>query len=76
MLPLDGRLIPQSRNESVEGVAFVSGIQGVIVTTFTVAQETPIHGVSLLKPACGSAAIVTLPDILLRKEPTLNWKVS
>jgi hypothetical protein len=74
--PLDGRLIMQSKNESVEGVAFVSGIQGVIATTFMVAVVTPKTGENRLKPVCGSAAIATPLDTLLIKEPTLNWRVS
>ena len=76
MLPLDGRLIPQSKNESVDGVAFVSGIQGAIVTTFMVEAVTPPVGGSNLKPVCGSAAIATLQDILLIKAPTLKWRIS
>ena len=76
MLPLDGRLITQSRNESVEGVAFVSGMQGLICTTFMVAVVTPKTGESNQKPVCGSAVIATLSDILQQKEPTPNWKVS
>jgi hypothetical protein len=75
-LPLDGRLIPQSKNENVDGVAFVSGIQGVIVTTFMVEVVTPPIGGSNLKPVCGSVALATLQDSLLIREPTLNWRIS
>jgi hypothetical protein len=75
-VPVDGRLILRSRSESVEGVAFVSGIQGAIVTTFMVEVVTPKTGESNQKPVCGSAAIATLQDFLLIREPTLNWRVS
>jgi hypothetical protein len=63
LLPFDGRLITQSRNESVDGVAFVSGIQGVIATTFMVEAVDPIIGVKHLKRAYGSVELVTLSDI-------------
>jgi hypothetical protein len=65
----------RSKSESVEGVAFVSGIQGVIATTFTVEVVTLTTGEKVQKRACGSAAIATLQDFLLIKEPTLNWRV-
>ena len=76
LLPIDGRLIMQSKNESVEGVAFVSGIQGVICTTFTVEVLSRTTGKKHLKHVCGSAAIATLTDLLMLRETTLNWRVS
>jgi hypothetical protein len=74
-LPIDGRLITKSRNENVDGVAFVSGTQGVICTTFTVEEVHLITGESRLKPVCGSAALVTHWDISTIEDRTLNWRV-
>ena len=75
-LPIDGRLITRSKNENVDGVAFVSGIQGVICTTFTVEEVSLLTGKSRLKPACGSAVLVTPMDIYTLGEIIPNWKVS
>lgn len=76
LLPIDGRLITKSRNESVDGVAFVSGIQGVICTTFTVEEYHRLTGKSRLKPVCGSAVLVTPMDFFTIGEITQNWKIS
>ena len=76
LLPIDGRLILSSKDESVEGVAFVSGIQGVICTTFLVEEFHLLTGKSRLKPVCGSAAIATPTDSFIGRVTTPNWRVS
>ena len=75
-LPIDGRLIPGSKNESVEGVAFVSGTQGVICTTFLVEEFHRQTGRSRLKPVCGSAVLVIPMDIFTIGVITPHWRVS
>ena len=75
-LPIDGRLIPGSKNENMDGVAFVSGTQGVICTTFTVEEFHRTTGESRLKPVCGSAVLVIPMDIFTIGEITQNWRVS
>jgi hypothetical protein len=75
-LPLDGRLMPQSRSESVDGVAFVSGTQGVIATTFTVEEFHRQTGESRHRPVFGSAVLVIPMDIFTFGEIIQNWKVS
>ncbi len=75
-LPLDGRLIPQSRHENVDGVAFVSGIQGVIATTFMVEEPTMKVGGSNLVHAFGSAVLAIPMDLFTIGEITQNWRVS
>ena len=75
-LPIDGRLITLSKNENVDGVAFVSGIQGVICTTFTVEEIQIPTGKSRLRHLCGSAAFATPWDISITGGRTLNWKIS
>ena len=74
-LPLDGRLITQSKNESVEGVAYVSGMQGVICTTFMVEEFHLLTGKSRWKPVCGSVELATHTDLFTLKETLLNWRV-
>lgn len=75
-LPIDGRLIMRSKNENVDGVAFVSGTQGVICTTFTVEEFHRLTGKSRLKPACGSAVLAIPMDFFTIGEITQNWKIS
>ena len=75
-LPLDGRLITQSRKENVDDVAFVSGMQGVICTTFMVEVRSQTTGKSSLLPVCGSVAVATLTDLFMLRETTPHWRVS
>ena len=75
-LPLDGRLITKSRHESVDGVAFVSGTQGVIATTFMVEEFHLLTGKSRQKPVYGSAVLVIPMDIFTIGAITQNWRVS
>jgi hypothetical protein len=66
----------QSRNESVEGVAFVSGMQGAICTTFMVEEYHRRTGKRVLKPVCGSAVLATHMDMFTIGEITPNWRIS
>ena len=75
-LPIDGRLIITSKDENLDGVAFVSGIQGVICTTFTVEEVHLMTGKSRWKPVCGSAALVIPMDFFTFGEITPHWKIS
>ena len=75
-LPLDGRLIPLSKNENVDGVAFVSGMQGVVATTFLVEEVTIPLGEKTLKRVYGSATLVIPMDIFTIGELTPKWKIS
>ena len=75
-LPIDGRLITRSKNENVDGVAFVSGIQGVICTTFMVEEYHRLTGESRLKPVCGSAVLVIPMDIFTIGEIAPHWRIS
>ena len=75
-LPVDGRLIMRSGSEKLDGVAFVSGIQGVICTTYMDVEYHPTTGESRLRPVCGSVGIATPMDIFTIKETTPNWRVS
>ena len=75
-LPLDGRLITKSRHESVDGVAFVSGTQGVIATTFMVEEFHRLTGKSRLTPAFGSAVLAIPMDLFTIGEITQHWRVS
>ncbi len=76
LLPIDGRLVTQSRNENVDGVAFVSGIQGVICTTSTVEEIQIPTGKSRLRRFCLSAVLATPWDISITEGKTITWKVS
>ena len=74
-LPIDGRFIIKSENENVDGVAFVSGTQGVICTTFLVEEVHLLTGESRQTPVCGSAVLATPMDIYTLGEITPNWKI-
>lgn len=76
LLPIDGRLITKSKDENVDGVAFVSGIQGVICTTFTVEEVHLMTGKSRLMPVCGSAVLAIPMDFFTFGEITQHWKIS
>lgn len=75
-LPLDGRLIPLSKNENVDGVAFVSGTQGVICTTFTEEGYHRITGERMPHRVCGSAVLVIPMDIFTIGEIVPHWRIS
>ena len=75
LLPIDGRLIIKSKRENLDGVAFVSGTQGVICTTFSEEEVHLLTGKSRLKPVCGSAVLVIPMDIFTYGEITQNWKI-
>ena len=75
-LPIDGRLIMKSRHENVDGVAFVSGTQGVICTTFTEEGYHRITGERMPHRVCGSAVLVIPMDIFTIGEITPHWRVS
>ena len=75
LLPIDGRLTISSKNESWDGVAFVSGIQGVICTTFMVEELLLRTGESRQKRVCGSAVLAIPMDLFTLGEITPNWKI-
>jgi hypothetical protein len=51
-LHIGGKRIPLYVIESVDGVPFVSGMQGQICTTYSVEDGTKTHGESNYRPFC------------------------
>lgn len=54
--------------ESVDGVPFVSGIQGLICTTFTGVDERQPPGENNPKPVCMSVDLVTTKHGIFERE--------
>jgi hypothetical protein len=62
----------QSKNENTDGVAFVSGMQGAIVTTFTVEVGPQTRGVNNHSLVSGCVAIVIHTEAFMRGVTTQN----
>jgi hypothetical protein len=62
----------RSRNENTDGVAFVSGIQGVIVTTSLVEVDTPHLGGKPQSLVSGCVGVVTHTEAFIKGVTTQN----
>lgn len=71
-LHIGGEYIPLYVSENVDGVAFVSGMQGLICTTFMVEEPDLPPGENGLMPYFLSAELVTPMDGYMPKVTTLH----
>jgi hypothetical protein len=69
---IGGERIPVFVNESVEGVAYVSGMQGLICTTFMGEAQTQEVGENKLTPCFLSVDLATPMDSYIPKVTLLS----